>query len=106
MLLSFISAFIGFAFLSMAMKRHYKQLWPNGQLSISKVFILRLVGVLLLIASVVTCIKSFGIGIGLVYWCGLLTFAALLQAMLLTYSPLFLIRFVNKNREEQNASTE
>lgn len=83
-MLSFITAFVGFVFLSMAMKRHFKQLWPKGRLSTGKVLILRFLGTVLLIGSALLCTASHGTGIGLVYWCGLLTFAALLQSMLLT----------------------
>lgn len=86
-MLSFIIAFVGFVFLSMAMKRHFKQLWSKRLLSLGKVIIFRCLGSVLLVGSGVLCITSEGTGIGLVYWCGLLTFAALLQSMLLTYLP-------------------
>lgn len=86
-LLSFIAAYIGFAFLSMAMKRHFRQFWPKGNFNKNKVITFQLIGIALLLVSCLLCIKAEALGIGLVSWFGVLTFAALLQSMLLSYSP-------------------
>lgn len=88
----FSLAFMGFICLSMAMKRHFKQAWPQYKLDLTKVILLRLTGSALLIGSCLLSVKMDGVGIGLVSWLGILTFTALLQSLLLTYQPQLILQ--------------
>jgi len=97
-LLSFALLFMGFAGLSLAMKRHYPQLQPimekNSQQRSKQVIIaIRLLAYSCLLTGLFFCINSQGISIGFVFWLGLLTLAALLQAMLLSYRPRWVFGF-------------
>lgn len=88
MVLSFALAFIGFATLSLAMKRHFSQMQPRGKkVSPQQVLVFRIVGYLCLLLAGVLCIMAQGVAVGLVLWMGVLTAAALLQSLLLTYRP-------------------
>ena len=85
----FALLFIGFAGLSLTMNRHYLQLTAKNSGPRSKQFMMaiRAAAYGFLVAGLVFCINSQGVSIGLVFWVGLLTLAALLQAMLLSYRP-------------------
>lgn len=86
--LSFALAFVGFVALSLAMKRHFSQLQPRGKkLSPQQVVVFRIVGYLCLLLAGVLCIMAQGVAVGLVLWIGIVTVAALLQSLLLTYRP-------------------
>lgn len=86
--ISFALAFAGFLALSLAMKRHYSQvLSPKKAPSKAQVIIFRLLGSICLIISAGICLNIHGVGIGLVLWTGMLTLAALMQSLLLTYKP-------------------
>ena len=88
MLLSFALAFTGFFLLSLAMKRHYKQLMPAYSTpSQSQITTLRMLGFTGLISAAIISVYSQGVGLGLVYWAGLLTFAALMQSLFLASQP-------------------
>jgi len=63
-------------------------------LSIKQVVIFRVIGAVCLIAACGLCILSKGVSVGLVYWTGLLTIIALIQTLLLSYSPQWLVRIV------------
>lgn len=87
-LLSFIITYAGFILLSLAMQRHYSQLKPKQKKpSRQQVFILRFIGSVCLITACTLCIVSDGVGVGLAYWTGLLTFSAVLLSLLLSYRP-------------------
>lgn len=88
MVLSFALAFVGFVALSFAMKRHFSQMLPRGKkLSSQQVVVFSVVGYLSLLLAGVLCIMVQGVAVGLVLWMGVLTAAALLQSLLLTYRP-------------------
>jgi len=78
--------------LSWAMNRHYVQFQPaSAKQSMPRpqrqIIIARIVGYSCLLAAGGLCIVSQGLSVGLVFWMGLITLAALLQSLLLTYRP-------------------
>ena len=90
--ISFTLLFIGFAGLSLTMNRHYSQLQPltaknSSPRSKQLILAIRAMAYACLAAGLVFCINSQGVSIGLVFWTGLLTLAALLQSLLLSYRP-------------------
>jgi hypothetical protein len=101
---SFVFIFIAFISMSLAMKRHYDQMHKHlakENLAANKVFlnhatfkkqqtIYRLFAGISLLISYFCCINGIGTALGLVYWTALLTLAAFLQAMLLTYQAQWL----------------
>jgi hypothetical protein len=97
--LSYVLAFTGFVFLSLAMKRHYKQVQlksaqarqPLGKLA--RVFF-RVTGIVFLVFSLLLCTTAIGVSVGLVQWAGILTLAALQTSLLLTYRPWWLLLFL------------
>ncbi len=103
-LFGFVFIFIAFISLSLAMKRHYDEIHKHlakENLAANKVLlnratfkkqqtIYRLFAVLSLLLSYFCCINDIGIALGLVYWTALLTLAAFIQAMLLTYQAQWL----------------
>lgn len=83
--MGFVLSFSGCVLLSLSMKRHYTQVNKSGRLSKHAVVFLRVLSSLCLFASGAICIHRVGLGVGLVWWWGLLTLTALLQTLLLTY---------------------
>ena len=104
MFFSFVFIFIAFISLGLAMKRHYDEMHkhlaqenveanrvPFNRATFKKQqTIYRLFAGLSLVLSYFCCINDIGIALGLVYWTALLTLAAFLQAMLLTYQAQWL----------------
>lgn len=87
MILSYFFIFIGFFVLSLSMKRHFKQCYPQRKMpSLKLLFVFRISGYVSLSISMYLCIIAQGPGLGLVFWFGAATIAALLQVMLLTYT--------------------
>ena len=92
MIISFLFIFTGFIALSLSMKRHFKQCSPQRRMpSLKLLFVFRLAGYISLIISMSLCMIAQDLGLGLVLWFGLLTIAALLQLLLLTYKPQWVI---------------
>lgn len=90
-ILSCFFIFIGFFALSLSMKRHFKQCYPQRKMpSLKLLFVFRIIGYVSLSISMYLCIITKGLGLGLVFWFGLLTIVALLQSLLLTYKPLWI----------------
>jgi len=73
--------------LSLTMDRHYGQLTGQREVPAIRRRLLRVVGWALLLLAAMACIGSFGLGVGVVTWCALLTMAALAVACGLTYRP-------------------
>jgi len=90
MVLGFALSLLGCVLLSLSMKRHYGQVTKDGRLSKRVSIVLRVLAYLCLFACGVVCIQRCGVGIGLVWWWGLLTLTALLQTLLLAYWPQWL----------------
>jgi hypothetical protein len=87
MLLAFALAYTTCLSLSLAMNRHFQQMWPSKTFSSRNQFLLRNGGWLLLIATVVYCAKVAGIAVGLVMTIGLFSAAACAVALLLQCAP-------------------
>jgi len=93
MAVGFTLSFLGCVLLSLSMKRHYVQVNRNGSLDKRVSVLLRVLAYLCLFACGTVCIQRYGVGIGLVWWWGLLTLTALLQTLLLAYRPQWLRAF-------------
>jgi hypothetical protein len=91
--LALVSSFAGFSILALAMNRHHKQIWRREP-SRRRQWLLRLAGSWLLLSSLGLCQAQVGWASGLVWWTGLLTVAALLVILLLTYRPNWLARML------------
>lgn len=92
MAFGFSLTFVGFLLLSLAMKRHYRQLrGKQAVLADRQVVAFRAVGVCCLVSASAICIVSCGVALGLVYWAGFVTVTALIQALLLNYRTQWLI---------------
>jgi hypothetical protein len=92
MIWALIFMFVGVIALSSSMKRHFKQCYPQRKMpSLRLLFIFRMSGYLSLFISIYFCIIAQGIGLGLVVWFGAVTVVTLVQAMLLSYRPKWII---------------
>lgn len=80
-------AYAGMAGLSLAMKRHFSQVWHSTPAPLWLQRSLRSAGWLLLALALIPCINYWGITVGLVVWPGFISAAALLLAGLLSYLP-------------------
>ncbi|MEY8241697.1 MAG: DUF3325 domain-containing protein [Cycloclasticus sp.] len=95
-ILSCVLAFTGFIFLSLAMKRHYRQV-QSGSAQVrqspgnSQRLVFRVTGGGCLAMSLLLCMACLGVAIGLVQWAGILTLTALQTSLLLTYRPQWLL---------------
>ncbi len=85
-LLGFALAFAGFTLIAATMDRHQDDLAPRG-LAPRPALAIRLAGFALLGLAMLPGLRLYGTSIGLAWWCGVLTFAALALALLLTYRP-------------------
>lgn len=88
MLFVYVFMFVGLIAFSLSMKRHFKQFFPQRKMaSLRLLAVFRIIGYLSLSLSIYLCVIAQGLGLGLVIWFGVITIVALLQAMLLTYKP-------------------
>jgi flagellar biosynthesis protein FliQ len=87
MLFAFALAYTTCILLSLAMNRHFQQVWPKQTLSPRITTLLRNGGWLLLILTLVYCAKLEGIAVGLVLALGLFSAAACILSLLLHYAP-------------------
>lgn len=79
-------AFLGFVALALAMARHHEQML-GGRPDLRFRSGMRLGGALLLAVSAVPCVVAYGWSVGLTWWLGVLTAAAMPLVLLLTYRP-------------------
>jgi hypothetical protein len=98
-ILSYVAAFSGFIFLSLAMNRHYKKVklgsaQARPALGKSQRLIFHVTGMVCLLMSSLLCLGDIGIAVGLVQWAGILTLTALQVSLLLTYVPHWLLIFI------------
>lgn len=82
----FALSYAGLSGVCLAMSRHHEHVWRQPG-SVLRCRILRVSGWLLLSLSLVCCVISQSIAIGLVVWFGMLSVAALAVTLLLTYAP-------------------
>jgi hypothetical protein len=80
-------ACLGFIALSLSMKRHYRQVWPDSTRFATWCPRNRVAGYLLVALALLPCVAQQGLWIGLVLWLSMLAGAAFLQTFLLTYWP-------------------
>lgn len=82
--LSFTLAVLGFTLLALSLARHYRDIFGKT-LSPMRGRTFRTAGCLLMAASMASAITAQGIGTGLVLWFALLTVAALIVGLSITY---------------------
>ena len=87
MIFAFALAYITCIALSLAMNRHFQQVWPARVLSARVASFLRNGGWLLVLLTLVYCAKLSGFAVGLVLAFGLFSAAACLLSLLLNYQP-------------------
>lgn len=87
MLIALALTYITCITLSLAMNRHFQQVWPTRTLSPRTASLLRNAGWLLLLITLVYCAKLEGIAVGLVLMLGLFSAAACILSLLLCYAP-------------------
>ena len=75
MIPGFLIALAGAVLLSVSMKKHYRQLFPERTLTVAMSRVLRAAGYLLLVASAWACVSTKGVAVGLTWFAGLLTVA-------------------------------
>jgi hypothetical protein len=80
-------AFLGCILLSVSLKRHYLQTWPDSGAYERWLLPNRVAGYTCLFLSLVPCVLFRGFWIGLVLWSSIVALAAFAQAMLLTWRP-------------------
>ena len=78
--------FAGMTALSLAIDRHYRQVYGTDA-PLRKCYLLRIAGALLLLLAIVPCVLLWGAGAGFVAWIGMQTIGALMAAVLLPYWP-------------------
>jgi len=84
--------FIGFFVISMSIKRHFKQLFPQRKMaSLKWLLIFRTIGYTSLLLSASLYITGLGIGLGLVSFFGLLTLVTFMQSLCFSYKPQWLV---------------
>ena len=85
-LAALLLALAGFAALALSMKKHHRDLFgappPRG-----RAMAFQAAGWTLLALSIMPCVIESGWSVGLVLWFGLLTVAALVVALSMTYGP-------------------
>lgn len=82
----FVLVLIGLELLSLGMERHARQL-AGRALAAHASRVLRILGWCVLAISVLPAVALWGLSIGIAAWCGLLTAAALLLTLALSYRP-------------------
>lgn len=87
MLIAFALAYATCLSLSLAMNRHFHQVWPKKTLSQRTAISLRNTGWLLLLLTLTCCAKLQGIAVGLVLMMGLFSATACVLSLLLQYAP-------------------
>jgi len=91
MLISLALAFPGFVALSLGMDRHQEDLLGKT-LQRPGLVAWRCIGMIGLVLALVVCMQAWSISVGVAVWLGLLTFAAMMVGLLLTYAPHLLFR--------------
>lgn len=79
-----VLAVAGFGSLALSMHKHHRDLF-GAPPSRARAVAFRAIGWPLLAGSIAPCVAISGLSVGIVLWFGLLTIAALVVALLLTY---------------------
>jgi hypothetical protein len=80
-------ACLGCLFLSLSLRRHYRQVFGDGSAYERRRWPLRAAGYGCVLLALWPCVRASGPWIGLTLWISLLALGAFLQIMLLTYRP-------------------
>jgi len=100
--LAFLLMFIAFVVIAASMSRHRQPL-GSGQLPHAQLYRWRMAGYVLLAASIWPCLLRWNPSIAVALWFGLLTLAAVMLGLLLTYAP-GLARCLNVMRAFSNTA--
>ncbi|WP_107315523.1 DUF3325 domain-containing protein [Achromobacter xylosoxidans] len=84
--MALLLTYSGMACLSLAMPRHYDQVWGRDP-SAGHSRVLRGAGILLLLLALLPCVGLWGNTVGVVAWLGWLSAGALLWVGMLSWSP-------------------
>ncbi len=84
--MALLLTYSGMACLSLAMPRHYDQVWGRDP-SANHTRVLRAAGILLLLLALLPCVGLWGNTVGVVAWLGWLSAGALLWVGMLSWSP-------------------
>jgi hypothetical protein len=88
-------AFVGCILLSVSLKRHYRQVWPQSQSFERWRLPNRVIGFGAVFLSLAPCVFFRGLWIGLVLWLSVLALVAFMQAMLLAWRPQYSVVYVS-----------
>lgn len=87
MLITYTLVYCSFLAFSMAMNKHFQQMFPHKKLLSLHSNLLRFGGWVLLVVALLYCSTHYGTATAMVILLGLLSAAALLLALLLNYHP-------------------
>lgn len=88
--LSLALCFSGFVALCLSVDRHHEQvLGKRPPAALGRT--LRFTGWLALLAAAAPCIDQLGVSVGLSLWAALLSIGAIVQVLLLTYTPRLIV---------------
>ena len=87
MLITYTLAYCSFLTFSMAMKKHFQQMFPQKNLLSLHSYLLQLCGWAQLVVALLYCSTQYGAATAVVILLGLLNTAAILLALLLNYCP-------------------
>lgn len=87
MLITYTLAYCSFLSFSMAMTKHFQQIFPQKKLLPFHSNLVRLTGWILLVVAMLYCNNQYGASTGTVILLGLLSNAVILLALLLNYRP-------------------
>ncbi|CZZ88944.1 membrane protein [Bordetella ansorpii] len=85
-------AFAGFAAFALAMERHHEQATGREGLAGTVCMGLRARGLLLMSLALPCCLQPWGAPVAAIVWLGILSCAALMTTLVLSYAPRWLIR--------------
>jgi hypothetical protein len=74
-------------FLSLSLRRHYRQVFADDSAYVRRKWPLRVSGYICTLLALWPCVLEFRWAIGICVWLSILALAAFLQIMLLTYRP-------------------
>lgn len=96
LLTALLAAFIGFAWLALAMETHWRQVVKSGSLQRKSVFVLRMAGALALTLSLGLCLQVDHVSMASLVWVMSLAAAALAVTFVLTWRPQWLALLVGR----------
>lgn len=83
--------YLGMLIFSFSLEKHYKLVFLKASNKYIKV-LTKIVGTLLLGISLLILVKDIGISLGITYWIGALSIAAMIIAFIYTYRPNLIIK--------------